>query len=112
MSSFPSNIPRYIIDQNKVGHVYILVFKGHIPIQKMAHHALIVDVAGTTIESHFHGVLLHLTATAINRKTEFQFDDRLWKRSTFIVPLNNNHPYQPRKWAMDLQFPVSKKSSA
>ena len=46
MSTFLSRIPRQVVDQDKAGDVYILVFKGDVSIRKMAHHALLVDVAG------------------------------------------------------------------
>lgn len=115
MSTFLSRIPRQLVDQDKAGDVYILVFKGDVPIRKMAHHALLVDVAGTTNDSYFSGVLLHLTANALDRPTEFRIDDRPWKRnilygSVYIgktVPANYVHMSQPRKWAIALQEFVS-----
>jgi hypothetical protein len=53
MSTFLSKVSRHIVDQNKVGDIYILVFKGAEAIRKIAHHAILIDVAGTTNESHF-----------------------------------------------------------
>jgi hypothetical protein len=120
MSTFPSKVPRYIVDQDKVGDIYILVFKGDEAIRKITHHAILVDVGATTNESHFHGVLLHLTANAIDRETEFRIHDRSRKRSIFYesvcvdktIPPNNINMFQPRKWAVALLESVSKKSSA
>ena len=115
MSTFLSCIPRQVVDQDKVGDVFILVFKGDVPIRKMAHHALLVDVAGATSESHFCGVLLHLTAEAIDRQTKFHVGDRPWKKTIFYESIyigKTVPPYpvqmsQPRKWALALQEFVS-----
>ena len=90
--------------------LYFLVFKGDASIRKMAHHALLVDVAGTTDEFNFCGVLLHLTANASDRQTECRIDDRPWRKNIFYesfyigktVPPNHMNMSQPRKWAMAL----------
>ena len=115
MSTFPSRVARQVVDQDNAGDVYILVFKGDVPIRKMAHHALLIDVAGRTDDSYFSGVLLHLTANALDCQTEFLIDDRPWKRNLFYesfyigktVPANYVHMSQPRKWAIALQELVS-----
>lgn len=54
MRTFHSKVTRHIVDGNKVGDIYILVPTGAEAIQKIGHPSMLIDVSGTTNESHFH----------------------------------------------------------
>ncbi|CAF2971125.1 unnamed protein product [Rotaria sp. Silwood2] len=110
MNNFLSNIKRSIVDATKVGDVFILVFKNETGVRKIAHHALLVDVAGASSEVYLRGVLLHLTARATTRKSKFRFGDKSRRRNIFyeivyigkIVPPIHIHSTKPREWACSL----------
>ncbi|CAF1397614.1 unnamed protein product [Adineta ricciae] len=83
MNSFCSSINRLIVDENKVGDTFILVFKDEIGIRKLAHHAILIDVAGASDEIYLKGILLHLTSDQATRKSKFRYGDKRRARTDF-----------------------------
>jgi hypothetical protein len=83
--------------------------------RKFAHHAVLVDVAGGSTNSHLHGVTIHLTATASTKITKSRVDDKPFDRKNFheIIHVDRIQPSQasPRFWAFDLQREVRTNSS-
>jgi hypothetical protein len=108
--SFPQNLEQFYMDPKKIGNVYVVVFKHDFLHQKLAHHALIVDVAGSSTDSHICGATIHLTAKASTKITEFQIHDRSFRREDFheIIYIGRLHPpqYSPWFWAYDIQREV------
>jgi hypothetical protein len=117
MNNFLSNIHRSTVDQTKAGDVFILVFKDEIGIRKIAHHAILVDVAGASNEVFLEGVLLHLTASSVTRLSQFRYGDKQQQRSMFheityigkIMPPPYINASKVRDWACYLMMLVSKR---
>ncbi len=114
-TSFPQDIHSHFVDPNQIGNIYILIFKHPYLNRKFAHHAVLVDVAGASTDSHLHGVTIHLTATASTKITESRVDDQPFERTIFyeIIYVGRVQPSQlsPRFWAFDLQREVRTNSS-
>lgn len=112
--SFPQDIHNHFVDPNQIGNVYILIFKHPYLNRKFAHHAILVDVAGGSNDSHIHGVTIHLTATASTKITKSCVDDQPFHRKKFhdIIYIGRIQPSQssPRLWAFDLQREVGPNS--
>jgi hypothetical protein len=108
--SFPQKIHRFFVDPSKIGNVHVVVFKHPYLDRKFAHHALMIDVAGSSTDSDLCGVTIHLTATASSKITEFSIHDRSFHRNDFheIIYIGRLHPTQhsPLFWAFDLQREV------
>ena len=108
--SFPQDIHYHFADPNQIGNIYILIFKHPYLNRKFAHHAVLVDVAGGSTESHLHGVTIDLTATASTKITKSRVDDRPFDRKKFheIIYVGRIQSSQtsPRFWAFDLQREV------
>lgn len=81
--AFPDNIHPNIVDWHRAGSVYIVVLKRKGVVRKFAHHAILVDVAGASNGSQFHGVLIHLSANSRTRLTMIEVDDSPWDRDDF-----------------------------
>lgn len=113
--SFSQDIHSHFVDPNQIGKIYILIFKHPHLNRKFANHAILVDVAGGSTDSHLHGVTIHLTATASTKITKSRVDDQSFDRTTFheIIYVGRVQPSQlsPRFWAFDLQREVRTNSS-
>ena len=110
--SFPMNIHPHVVDFNRVGDTYIVLFKRHAINEKVAHQAIVVDVAGASNDSYLCGVTLHLTASALTKISTYTVNDNIWPRSDFyeIIPVGrlvSNH-LDPRYWSFQLHREVSK----
>jgi len=116
-SDYLEKIHHYIVDQEKVGDVFLVVFKNEKNNRKIAHHGIIVDVAGASNEIFLDGCLIHLTAKAKTRRTKYHIHSGARLRSRFyedvflgkLLPpplLNIN---KPREWAVQLEVFVSKR---
>lgn len=113
--SFPMNIQPYVVNPDRAGETYIVVFKRHAINQKVAHQAIVVDVAGASNDSHLCGVTLHLTADALTKISTYRVEDNNWPRTGFyeVIPvgrLRPTHP-NPRFWSFQLHQEVSEQSS-
>lgn len=108
--SFPQDINPFFVDRNKIGNVFIVVFKHPILDRKFAHHAVMVDIAGCSSDSHLSGATIHMTAVASTKVTRFQIHDRSFPRKNFheIIYVGRLNPWRssPWLWAFDLQREV------
>jgi hypothetical protein len=108
--TFPQGIEWNFQDPNRIGDVYVVVFKKGRVNRKTAHHAVLVDVAGSSNDNIFEGVLIHLTANTITQVVKFRVEDNSWTNDDFyetfhigrLVPTQPN----PQHWAIDLHQKV------
>ena len=107
---FPDEINPHFFDINLVGNVYVLVFKRRAIHRKVAHHAILVDVADTSTGSTLNGVILHLVAVPPTKSTHFEAGDQPGKRKdcfeTILVGRLFPRTMNPRSWASDLKHEV------
>jgi hypothetical protein len=104
--SFPQHVDKYIVDSNQAGNVYVVVFKNGYLDKKLCHHAIVVDVAGSSNETYLSGVTIHLTGTAATRIAEFRVEDYRYNRkqiheAIFVGRLQSSQSIL-RLWALDL----------
>ena len=109
--SFPQGIERSFVDRKRVGEVFIVVFRTDQVNRKTAHHAIVIDVAGSSDEDFLQGLMVHLTANVLTRIVKFRVEDNPWKRDEFyeIVRIGQLLPTtpDPHYWAMELHSKVS-----
>jgi hypothetical protein len=108
---FPMNIQPYAVNPDRVGETYIVVFKLDAINQKVAHQAIVIDVAGASNDSNLCGVTLHLTADALTKISTYRAGDSNWPRTDFyeVIPVGRLRPTHsnPRYWSFQLHLQVS-----
>ncbi len=117
MSNYLQEIHPYIVKRQKVGDVFLVVFKNEKNNRKIAHHGIIVDVAGASNEIFLDGCLIHLTAKAKTRRTKHRIHSGARLRSRFyeevflgkLLPPPLVNINKPREWAIQLEIFVSKR---
>ncbi|CAF0964172.1 unnamed protein product [Rotaria magnacalcarata] len=104
--TFPQGIPWNFHDRNPIGDVYVVVFKTAQINRKTAHHAILVDVAGSSNEENMEGVLVHLTASTITQQVKFRVEDDPWSKDCFYETVRvgqlTTTKSNPQFWAIDL----------
>lgn len=108
--TFPQGIRCNFADQNRIGDVYVVVFKANQINRETAHHAILVDVAGSSNDQVLEGALLHLTADTVTRVVQFRVEDNPWPKDHFyeivrigrLVPTTSN----PHHEAIELHSKV------
>jgi len=108
--TFPQGIPWNFHDQNRIGDVYVVVFKANQINRKTAHHAILIDVAESSNDQVLEGALLHLTAAMLTRVVELRVEDNPWPKDYFyeIVRIGRLVPTKlnPQRWAFELHHKV------
>jgi hypothetical protein len=107
---FPQGIQWNFHDRDRIGDVFFVVFKTNQINRKTAHHAILVDVAGSSNGKVLESVLIHLTANTITQMVKFRVEDDPWPKDYFyetvrsgqLVPTKSN----PQLWAIDLHNKV------
>ena len=60
--------------------MYVVVFKTDQINRKIGHHAVLIDVAGSSNSMTFDDILLHMTANTISQVVKFRLEDKPWPK--------------------------------
>lgn len=102
------------INKEKVGDVYLAMYKQGSDSEKRAHYSIVIDTAGETTNEKIVGCELHLGADKKTRVTGFVGGKREKPRNEFlkIIPVgkieNIYHKERPSAWGKALEFEGNK----